>query len=110
MAGIAVVLIAAAVLSRLWTRSLVRPINEINLENPLQNRVYDELTPMLRRMAEQNRRLETQMREINARRGELETIIGHMNEGTAHSGCASPRAFDERQRPCHPAYGPPCGW
>ena len=81
VAGIAVVLIAAAVLSRLWTRSLVRPINEINLENPLQNRVYDELTPMLRRMAEQNRRLETQMREINARRGELETIIGHMNEG-----------------------------
>ena len=73
--------IAAAVLSRLWTRSLVRPINEINLENPLQNRVYDELTPMLRRMAEQNRRLETQMREIDARRGELETIIGHMNEG-----------------------------
>ena len=66
---------------RLWTRSLVRPINEINLENPLQNRVYDELTPMLRRMAEQNRRLETQMREIDARRGELETIIGHMNEG-----------------------------
>ena len=81
VAGIAVVLIAAAVLSRLWTRSLVRPINEINLENPLQNRVYDELTPMLRRMAEQNRRLETQMREIDARRGELETIIGHMNEG-----------------------------
>ena len=80
-AGIAAVLIVAAVLSRIWTRSLVRPINEINLENPLENRVYDELTPMLRRMAEQNRRLETQMREIDARRGELETIIGHMNEG-----------------------------
>ena len=59
----------------------MRPINEINLEKPLDNRVYDELTPMLRRMAEQNRRLETQMREIDARRGELETIIGHMNEG-----------------------------
>lgn len=80
-AGIAAVLIVAAVLSRIWTRSLVRPINEINLEKPLDNRVYDELTPMLRRMAEQNRRLETQMREIDARRGELETIIGHMNEG-----------------------------
>ena len=80
-AGIAALLIVAAVLSRLWTRSLVRPINEINLENPLENRVYDELTPMLRRMAEQNRRLDMQMREIDARRGELETIIGHMNEG-----------------------------
>ena len=80
-AGIAAVLIVAAVLSRIWTRSLVRPINEINLENPLENRVYDELSPMLRRMAEQNRRLDMQMREIAARRGELETIIGHMNEG-----------------------------
>ena len=30
--------------------------------------------------------------------------------GTAHSGCASPRAFDERQRACHSAHGTACGW
>lgn len=81
LAGIAVVLAAAAVLSRLWTRALVRPINEIDLEDPLKNPVYDELTPVLRRMEEQKRGLERQMRELAARRGELETIIGHMNEG-----------------------------
>lgn len=81
LAGIAVVLAAAAVLSRLWTRALVRPINEIDLEDPLKNPVYDELTPVLRRMEEQKRGLERQMRELAARRGELEAIIGHMNEG-----------------------------
>lgn len=81
LAGIAAVLAAAAALSRLWTRALVRPINEIDLEDPLKNPVYDELTPVLRRMEEQKRGLERQMRELAARRGELETIIGHMNEG-----------------------------
>lgn len=53
--GIAVTVTLAGVLSRAWTRRLVRPINEIDLENPLNNHVYDELSPMLRRMAEQNR-------------------------------------------------------
>ena len=81
LAGIAAVLAASAVLSRLWTRALVRPINEIDLEDPLKNPVYDELTPVLRRMEEQKRGLERQMRELAARRGELEAIIGHMNEG-----------------------------
>ena len=79
--GIAVTVTLAGVLSRAWTRRLVRPINEIDLENPLNNHVYDELSPMLRRMAEQNRRLETQLKEISDRRGELDAIIGHMNEG-----------------------------
>ena len=79
--GIAVTVTLAGVLSRAWTRRLVRPINEIDLENPLNNHVYDELSPMLRRMAEQNRRLETQRKEISDRRGELDAIIGHMNEG-----------------------------
>ena len=79
--GIAVTVTLAGVLSRAWTRRLVRPINEIDLENPLNNHVYDELSPMLRRMAEQNRRLETQLKEISDRRGELDAIIGHMNKG-----------------------------
>lgn len=81
LGGIAAVLALEAALSRRWTRALVKPINEIDLENPLQSRVYDELTPMLRRMADQNRRLDAQMQEIAARRGELETIISHMKEG-----------------------------
>ncbi|MEG1890815.1 MAG: ATP-binding protein [Clostridia bacterium] len=79
--GTAAVLVLAAIGSRAWTKTLVRPINEIDLENPLSNRVYDELSPMLRRMAEQNRKLEMQMKEIRDRRNELDTIIGHMNEG-----------------------------
>ncbi len=79
--GIAAVLALAAGLSRLWTRALVRPINELDMEHPLTNHVYEELTPMLRRMADQNKRLERQMTEIVARRDELDTIIGHMTEG-----------------------------
>ncbi|MDO5145343.1 MAG: ATP-binding protein, partial [bacterium] len=79
--GIAVVLVISAAFSGWWTRALVRPINELNLEDPLSNRVYEELSPMLRRMAEQNRHLDEQVNEIMARRSQLETIIEHMNEG-----------------------------
>ncbi|MEG1966652.1 MAG: ATP-binding protein [Clostridia bacterium] len=79
--SIVLVLLAAALISRAWTSRLVRPINEMNLEEPLSNRVYDELSPMLRRMAEQNRKLDAQLQELSDRRNELDTIIGHMNEG-----------------------------
>lgn len=79
--GIALVLLVSLAPVRRWTLALLKPINDINLEHPLQNRVYDELTPMLRRMEEQNRNLDKQLREITARRSELETIIAHMNEG-----------------------------
>lgn len=81
LGGILLMTALSAALTRRWTGALIRPINEIDLEHPLSNRVYDELSPMLRRMEEQNRRLETQVREITTRRSELETIITHMNEG-----------------------------
>lgn len=79
--GIIVIVAGAALLSRLWTRKLVQPINAIDLENPLSNHVYDELSPILRRMEEQNNKIETQIKEITDRRDELDTIIQHMNEG-----------------------------
>ncbi|NLO86647.1 MAG: hypothetical protein GX096_14660 [Clostridiales bacterium] len=79
--GITVIVVGAGLLSRAWTRNLVKPINEIDLENPLNNHVYDELSPILRRMQEQNGKIDIQIKEITDRRNELDTIIKHMNEG-----------------------------
>lgn len=48
-------LLLAYVLSRHRVESLVRPINELNLDQPLENDVYEEMTPLLTRIDESNK-------------------------------------------------------
>lgn len=56
MAMIGICTLAFALyLSGRQARVLVQPINELDLDNPLQNDVYDELHPLLVRIDEQNR-------------------------------------------------------
>lgn len=50
----AVLLIAASLIARRQSRLLVEPINSIDLDNPLDNNVYEELTPLLTRIDQQN--------------------------------------------------------
>ena len=56
MGMIAVVMLAfAAVLVKLQVTRLIRPINRLDLENPLENDVYEELTPLLKSIDKQNK-------------------------------------------------------
>ncbi len=48
-------LIFAYWLSYRTSRDLIRPINSLNLDEPLKNDVYEELTPLLQRIDEQNK-------------------------------------------------------
>lgn len=47
-------LIFAYVLSHWQVERLTRPINKLDLENPLENDMYEELTPLLERIDKQN--------------------------------------------------------
>lgn len=59
MAGIGVILIIIAWrLSKWLATRLVRPINELDLEHPIDNDVYDELTPLLISMENQRKEKE----------------------------------------------------
>ena len=59
MGGLAVLMIAFALLLARWqTKRLIKPINELDLENPLENSVYPELTPLLEAMDRQNKEKE----------------------------------------------------
>lgn len=42
-------------LAKWQTRKLIRPINELDIEHPLDNDVYEELTPLLTAMDRQNK-------------------------------------------------------
>lgn len=56
MGIIAIVMLTfAALLSNWQVKRLVKPINELDLENPLENNTYSELTPLLESMDKQNR-------------------------------------------------------
>lgn len=72
---------AAMAFSRPLAKRLAAPMNEVNLDQPLESDVYEELSPMLRRMAQQNMRIANQMASLTAQRHELDTVLGGMKEG-----------------------------
>lgn len=76
--------IAAAVswaLADKLARQVVRPINALNLDDPLSNDIYEEFSPLLRRIHHQNQQLSAQMKALRERADELAQITSNMNEG-----------------------------
>ena len=77
----AVALVFSVVLAIRVSRKIVEPINEMNLDDPLGNEGYDELSPFLRRIDSQQKQLRQQKAALLQKENELNTIIGSMNEG-----------------------------
>ena len=50
-----VMFFVAYLLCKMQVEKLIHPINTLDLENPLENQIYSELTPLLTRIDEQNR-------------------------------------------------------
>lgn len=82
---ILVVLIAALVLSGILARRLskriVEPMNRIDLDQPLENDTYEELSPLLSRINQQHREIEMQMRYLRQKTDEFTQITESMKEG-----------------------------
>lgn len=56
MGLIAVIMLVFAFMLTKWqVKRLIRPINELKLEKPLENEIYEEITPLLNRIDEQNK-------------------------------------------------------
>lgn len=79
--AVAAVSLAAAGASHLITRRLLVPIDKVDIEHPLQNKTYEELTPFLRRIDRQNKQLSAQLDDMQAMRDELADIMENMTEG-----------------------------
>lgn len=76
-----IALILSVALAVQVSKKIVEPLNEIDLDNPLSNEGYDELSPFLRRIDRQQKELRIQKAELLQKENELDTIIGSMNEG-----------------------------
>ena len=74
-------LILSGVLARRVSRRIVEPLNTLDLDHPLKNDVYEELTPLLKRINAQHQEIEAQMRELRRRTDEFTQVTGSMKEG-----------------------------
>lgn len=79
------VLLCALVLSgfvaKRLSRRIVEPLNTLDLDHPLENDVYDELTPLLKRISSQRREIDAQMQTLSRRTEEFAQVTGSMREG-----------------------------
>ena len=79
--GFVISTILAYQLAKPITASLIRPLNSINLDDPLQSDAYEEFSPMLRRMDAQNRRIAEQMRSQKRHETEVTIMLRGLREG-----------------------------
>ena len=69
------------IIAGLLTSSIIRPINELDLDAPGENLTSDELSPLLSRMDKQNEKINAQIESLSEQKSELSCITGNMSEG-----------------------------
>ena len=73
--------ILSALLARRMAKRIVAPLNRLDLDKPLENDAYEELSPLLGRIHQQYRQIEAQLRELRRKTEEFEQITENMSEG-----------------------------
>lgn len=82
MGGIVIVVaFFASIVARRVTFNLIKPLDQVNLDEPLDNETYDELAPFLTRIAKQKRQLSKNLKKLRGKQEELTIITNNMNEG-----------------------------
>ena len=83
LAVLAAALILSAILAKHISRRVVAPLNELDLEHPLDdsNAAYEELAPVLGRINRQRSQINSQLRELRRRTDEFAQVTGSMREG-----------------------------
>ena len=69
------------ILARRMAKNIVEPMNNLDLEHPLSNDTYEELSPLLRRINQQHLQIDAQMRKLQHKTDEFIQITSHMQEG-----------------------------
>ena len=69
------------ILARRMAKNIVEPMNKLDLEHPLSNNTYEELSPLLRRINQQHLQIDAQMRKLQRKTDEFIQITSNMQEG-----------------------------
>ena len=80
--GVAVlVAVITVIFSNFLTKKIVAPINQLDLDHPADNEIYDELSPLLGKINRQNEVIAQQMRSLKEKQEEFTSITENMSEG-----------------------------
>ena len=77
----AAALILSAILAQWTARKIVEPLEKLDLEHPLENETYGELSPLLRRIHQQHEEINAQLHSLRQQTDELNQITANMGEG-----------------------------
>lgn len=76
-----VAMILTLVLSSRVSRAIIEPINRLDLDAPENNDTYEELTPLLKKIAEQKETIGKQLADARKKQKEFSLITENMSEG-----------------------------
>lgn len=74
-------LILSGIMASVISKRIVKPINELDLESPEENRIYEELSPLLSKIHRQNREIQNQLELAKQQQEEFVLITENMQEG-----------------------------
>lgn len=75
------VITAAFLLGEKMAEGIIYPLNNLDLDNPLNNEVYGEITPLLTRIHRQNLAIEQQIQQLQAQQDDFIALTNNMAEG-----------------------------
>jgi len=75
------IIVISALFARYAAKTIVQPINALDLENPLGNVAYDELAPLLTSMEHQRREIISRMTALSEKQREFTAVTENMREG-----------------------------
>lgn len=74
-------LILSGIMASAISKRIVKPINELDLESPEENLIYEELSPLLSKIHRQNREIQNQLELAKQQQEEFALITENMQEG-----------------------------
>lgn len=81
MVIIVMAMIISSVLSHRMAKSIVKPLEELDLDSPFENDTYAELSPILTKLHKQRRQIQKQMNQLHQKADEFEQVTAFMSEG-----------------------------
>lgn len=81
-----IAVIISVFLAKRMAGRIVKPLNELDLDKPLENDAYDEISPLLSHIELQNRKINEQIESLKKSQLEFNAITQNMNEGLVLTG------------------------
>lgn len=78
---IIIAIILSSLLARGVSKKVVEPLNNLDLNEPMNNDSYGEIAPLLRHIEHQHRQIDEQLDELQQKKDEFQATIENMDEG-----------------------------